>query len=77
MPFYNYRYTREDGTIVNLEKMMKMSERTDTLEVVDEVDGKTYVAEFCISVTAKMDHNWGYARRNADLPPINYRPNDQ
>jgi len=69
MAIYEYVYTRaltQEGVVV--ERIFRMGEAPDTIEVVDEQDGQTYTARRIISQTAKMAGNWARGRPVSDLP---------
>lgn len=72
---YEYTYTREDGTVVEIERSgIPMSKASDPIEVVDPEDGNTYIATRIISLTANMGYTWEYDTNTADLPPVNATP---
>ena len=74
---YEYAYTRKDGTRVEIERSgIPMSKYADPIEVVDPVDGNTYIAERILSLTSDMSHSWERDTRASDLPPINAHPDD-
>ena len=53
-----------------------MSKSADPIEVVDSVDGNTYIAERILSLTADMGYSWDYATNTSDLPPVDAHPKD-
>lgn len=53
------------------------SERPETLDVKDEEDGLVYKAEFVFPAHSRCTwYQWSLGRSDADLPPINARPDD-
>ena len=77
MPTYEYEYTRNDGKEIRVTRYnVSVSKCSEPIEVVDESDGNTYIAERVISLTADMSHSWSDDVRNSDLPPVHYTPED-
>lgn len=77
MATYEYEYTREDGTCVRVQRVnVPMSQSSDPIEVVDKEDGKCYLAERIMSLTADMSFSWSDDVRNSDLPPVDAKPED-
>ena len=77
MATYEYQYTRSDGTSIRVERInVPMSKASESVEVVDEVDGKRYIAKRIMSITANMGHSWSEDVRTSDLPPKHYGPED-
>lgn len=70
MPFYDYEYVTNDGVTKTVERRMKISEMTSTIEVVDE--GVVYRAVNVIRKPhAKMSSNWAVSDIDSFLPPEN------
>lgn len=77
MPTYEYLYTRADGEEITVTKVnVPMSQSSESIEVIDEEDGISYIAERVISLTANMGASWDEDVRNSDLPPKHYGPED-
>lgn len=76
MPMYEYEYTREDGSVVQIVYPGSMETASEPIEVVDKEDGNRYIATRIMSLTADMSYSWSDDVRNSDLPPVNYTPED-
>lgn len=69
MPRYDFAYTTYAGEQKVVERSLKMSENTGTLQITDE-DGHTYLArQVFLTPHANMATNWRVRGTDSTLPP--------
>lgn len=71
MPLYEFAYVNAEGQTKRVEKLMKASERPDTIQVTE--GDEVYTAPYVISGHARMVTNWD-SYEPSDLPPVNHPP---
>lgn len=71
MPIFEFEYTNAEGQTKRVEKLMKASDRPETIQVPE--GDEVYTATFVISGQARMKSKWD-SYEPSDLPPINHPP---